>query len=355
MLIYIILPLIAVLLYVFLSRIKGGKKYYLIIMLAILAIVSGLRSYQIGADYLTYVKIFKNINSLINNYPMEQGYLYFNLLVASFSNSYIVLSVIINAFIFSSLYIFIRRNIDEKYYPWIIFIFIANPYLYIQGSFNIIRQAISTGIILFGINKLNEGKYIHFIASVIIASQFHSIGYIYSLLAIVRLIKWDKTKFIAISTISLLFNLFLGKSQILYSLAEFFNYGLYNGYKATAFNFWAFAVFVYVISLIIILNYEKIKTSDREIFFLNTYILSLSMLPIFITNDIMYRVYIGLVTFSLPGIAIILRHTDNKLNKGSRFIIKGMYASYYVLLLVLFLLSAINNPSYIPFKFFWQS
>ena len=356
MTLYILLPLLNVVLYLFLAGRKGGKKLYLIITLASLALISSLRSSQIGADYPIYVKIFENIGNLINKYPMEKGYLYFNLIASLFTHSYVVFSLALNSVIFSILYFFIRKNVEEKYYFWTVFIFITNPYLYIQSTFNVVRQAISTCIVLLGINQLNNRKYIPFLLLTIIAAQFHSIGYIYALLAIVKLIKWNEKKFFIISAFSLIFNLFLSKSGLLYSIANLFGYGNYNGYKATEFNFWLFAIFIFAVTALLIVNYKKIKVSEKEQFFLDTYILSLALLPIFVTNDIMYRVYVGLVLVSLPGIAIVIRHCDQFFKTHTRILIKGAYIVYYGLLYGLFLWLVIkaNNASYIPFKFFWQ-
>jgi len=355
MLIYILLPLLNIILYFFLSKKEKGRKIYLITILTVLMLLSSFRSKQIGADYSVYVNVFENISKHISSYPMEKGYLILNYLVSIFTSNYVVFSLVINSIIFSVFYKFIKDNVDEKYYVWIMSMFILNPYLYIQSTFNIIRQMLSICIILYGIKFLNEKKYIHFVLSIILASQFHSMGYIYLSLLLIKLIKWDEKKFYLISIGSLVMNILGENNVILQFLSSLLGYGKYNGYKDTMFNFPIYILFIFAVVILLIKNYKKIKTNEKEKLFLDTYIISLSLLPIFITNDIMYRVHIGLVFMSLPAIPIILKYLKDK-SKKVNFIVKGGFILYYVLMFSLFIFLAMktNNINYVPFTFFWQ-
>lgn len=355
MLIYILLIVLNIILYMFLSKRQNGKKIYLITILTILMLVSSFRSKQIGADYSAYINVFENITKITATHPMEKGYLILNYIISFFTDNYVVFSLFINGLIFSILYKFIKDNVDEKYYVWVMFIFIANPYLYIQGTFNIIRQMLSICIILCSTKFLNEKKYIPFILSIVLAAQFHSISYIYLGLLLIKLIKWDEKKLFSITIISLLMNLAGKNNIVLQYLSNMFGYGKYLEYEDTMFNFPIYILFIFIVTFLLIKNYKKININEQKKLFLDIYIISLSLLPIFITNDIMYRVYIGLVFMSLPAIPIIIKYFKDK-SKKFNFIVKGGFILYYTLMFVLFIYLAMktNNTNYVPFTFFWQ-
>jgi len=354
MLIYLLLPILNIIFYIILSKFKVKKNIYLISSLTILMIISSFRASQIGADYHVYVNVFENIDKAIISYPMEKGYLLLNYIVALITSNYVIFALIINLFIFSAIYKYIKNNVDEKYYLWIILIFTMNPYLYIQSTFNVIRQTIAFCIILYGIKYLIEKKYIIYILLILMAAQFHSISYIFILLIFIRMMRWNEKKFFILLFCVILLVLFKN-CGIIDFFAKILGYGKYAKYGATMFDFFVYHTFIISVVSILILNYKKIEIKENEKFFLDTYIISLSLLPVFVTNDIMYRVYIGFIFISLPAVPLILKHCDKTMKK-MKYLIKSGYALYYSLLFVMFLYSIMktNNINYIPFRFFWQ-
>ena len=361
MLFYLLLPLLCLVMLIFTSSFKNKEKVFFIIVLLILYFLSSFRSEQIGADYSVYTNIFKNVNTYFNTYPIERGYMILNYIVSIFSKSYVALSLVINSVIFVGFYFFIKNNVEKKYYFWIVLIFILNPYLYIQSTFNVVRQTMAIFIFLFGMLNLNSEKsslkkYILYLLCCILGAQFHSSCYIYMLLILfIKGVRWNRKKFIALLIISLICNFSLSNSTILYYISDFFGYKTYFGYAATRFNFPLFIIFVVGIALILIMNYDKIKVEKKEKVFLDTYIISLILLPTFAINDIMYRLYVGMVFISLPAIPVILRYCKS-LSKRTVTFVGSSYALYYGLMYLLFVMSILNsnNVRYIPFKFFWQ-
>lgn len=355
MIFYIGIVIINLILYAILYKIKNGKKIYLGTILTLLFFISSFRSRGIGADYPVYINVFERIGTYINNYPMEKGYLYLNFFISQFTNNYIIFSLFINLIIFYSLYQYIKDNVDKEDYFWIMFIFIANPYLYIQSTFNVIRQTIAIAIILFGIKHINNKKYLRYIIYVILAAQIHKISYIYLLLIVIKKINLKDKGFIILLITSLFINLFGKKLLLIKYISNILGYTEYLEYKNTLFNFSAYILFISISVLFLLYVYKKIEIKEKDKLFVDTYLVSLSLLPVFITNDIMYRVYIGLVFMSLPGMAIMLKNIKEKFIKENIYI-KSIFVSYYIMLLLLFLQSVIksNNTRYIPFTFFWQ-
>lgn len=355
MIFYIGILAFNIFLYAILYKVKNGKKIYLATIFTILFFISALRSRQIGADYSVYINVFEKIDKYINNYPMEKGYLYLNYFISLFTKNYVIFSILINIIIFTSLYKYIKDNIDKEYFIWIVFVFIANPYLYIQSTFNVLRQTIAIMIILYGIKQLNDKKYFRYIIYVIIAAQIHTISYLFILLIFLKLINWNERKFFILLIISIFIN-FFGKNGILIRyISNLLGYSRYLGYKNTLFDFQLYIFFIFIVVVFLLYIYNKIEIKEKEKMFVDSYILSLSLLPLLITNDIMYRVYVGLVFISLPGLAIILKSIKEKFKKENLYL-KGIFITYYIMLFLFFLQSVIksNNIKYIPFTFFWQ-
>lgn len=354
MLFYLLLPITNILIYLLLNKFKISKKGYLIVSFTILFLISTLRSEYIGADYNVYVEYFDKIQFDFKYIPTEIGFRLFNYIISLFTKNYVIFTLIINTFVFYTIYKYIVKNVDEKYYIWIMVIFIMNPYLYIQSTFNIIRQTIAYVIILCGLKYLIEKNFIKYLLIIILAAQIHTVSYIFILLILLRLIKWNQKK-LAMLLVGVVTIRIFKNCGILDIVANFLGYGIYINYKSTMFDFSLFYMFILSIIIMLIVNYNEFKLKENQMFFINLYIISLILLPLFVTNDIIYRVYIGLVLLSLPAIPLIFETFENKYKRIGNLIKIG-FVSYYSLLFVFFLytLSRANNIYYIPFKFFWQ-
>lgn len=361
---YLAILTASAILYWILKKKNSGKKIFLITVLFSLCIISSLRSKIIGADFQQYIYIFENIQKIITTYPIEKGFLGYNWLISLFTNDYVVFSIITSIICYYILYKHITKNVDEKYYWLIIFIFIANPYLFIQSTFNIIRQTLSTCLIILGINFLKKNKVIPFLLIGLLAAQFHSIGYIYILIVCAaKFINWDKKKLYALFLCSVITYL-LRNTGILSPLVSIFGYEKYLTYSSTLFDFVPFVLFIFIILFTIIKNYvfscnnSSVRNKSSESnnqnkkFFVDMYILSLSILPTLIMNDIMYRIYIGLQIITLPAIPTIIKMFPQK----QKWVIISFYVLYNLLLLVFFIYSIYsnNNIHYLPFKFYWE-
>ena len=233
-----------------------------------------------------------------------------------------------------------------------------NPYMFIQSSFNILRQGCATGILLFSIPFLQEKKWIQFIIIVILAAQFHNISYVFLLLIGVRMIPWDKRLFTIVLAISCISNVLLrGSNYLLQVLAQIFGYERYLGYRSSMLDMGPYVVFIVGVVIILLLYYEELYENEKDKFLIDLYILSLSLLPIFIKNAQLYRVYVVLAFMSLPAVSYVLRASRTVMGKKMCMMVNLGYYSYYLVFMGAFLAKMVltDNEQYTPFVFFWNT
>ena len=318
-------------------------------------LISSFRAYYIGADYIRYVPIFQRIQIVGLEHPYEKGYVLLNLLAGKISENYWSLGLCVNLLIFSSLYVYIKKNISEKYYYFILLVFYLNPYMYIQTSFNVLRQGCATAFILIAVQALNEKKWAKYFILVLVSAQFHSLGYIFLLLSLTKIIKWRKSYFYIILGVSTFINVVLSNLEFMRKIFSYFDFDGYTTYGTTMFDFKIFTLFIVVVVCLLIHNYNDLtKRDEKKQYFINVYLLSLCLLPIFVKNDMTYRIYIIFSFISLPAISYILDTFYRIGNKILYNTFKWGYMMYYFALWSAFLISQRENFAYIPFVFYWQ-
>lgn len=362
MTVYVCLLALDVVLYLSLRRIKNGYNIYLFVMMIILFAVSSLRSDLMGTDYYTYIRYFlrctgiPDMKAILFPNWFERGYVILNFFIRQFTNRYIYLAIAVNIVIFGLLYKYIKENVSPQLYALVLYVFIANPYLYVQGTFNVMRQSYATAIILYGIKFLYDRKWVKYCMIILLAAQFHSSAYMFLGLIIVRCIIWTKEKLLVVACISLAMNLFFRNEALLRRIAGIFGYSHYISWGDSQFNFLLFVLFVFGIVMFFLNAYPRLYRSEREKFFLDIYLLALSLLPVFVMNDVAYRVYIIFVFISLPAIPVIWDSYTHMGNKVNCYIVKGGYIAYYMALFSAFFytVAARKNINYVPFQFFWE-
>lgn len=357
MLIYIMLLLFVIISHFFFKKFKGGVQLYYRLVLLILFCISTFRAEQMGADYSTYINIFKGIQIKGLEYPYEKGYVLLNMLAGLLSDHYVVLALSVNLLFFICFHIYYSKYVDKYQMYIIFFVFVANPYLYIQGTFNILRQSCATAIIMLGITFLIERKYVRYAIVVVLAAQFHSIAYVFLLLIVFRMISWSREKFMIIVSVTCGMSLLLANDSFLNRIAKFFGFGSYIGYGNTEFDFPIYVLFIYVVTMFFLSSYHGLFNDEKEKFFLDLYIFSLCLLPLLVKNDIAYRIYIMFMYLALPALPVIWKSFYNSEKKANYYVCIGGYSIYYMALFILFFyqMDLHRNIHYIPFEFFWQS
>lgn len=363
MLVYILNILLIVVLYKIIYNSNISKKWFLILSLAYLFAISSFRHVTMGADYVHYVSAFRTI-SRTGTYYMEKGYVLFNYLVSKITSNYIGLAIAVNMMIFVPLYFFIQRFVNERDWGICVFIFCANPYMFIQSTFNALRQSCATGLILLGMIELFNTKHkkiiraLAYFALVLVAAQFHRISYIMLIVPLVFIIKWNQVYWFVALIISVILN-WVGATSIGEFVATRLEFRLgYLNYDSSILNRPIYIIFIVSVIGYFIYHYSDFAKLEKEKkHIVDFFIFSLCFLLVSLPNDMFYRVYIIIAFCALPGIPMVcesVTHKHVKIRiKNENQLIKRLFVLYYLAFYIGYigLLASNHNSQYIPFRF----
>lgn len=346
--------------YLVISFFKISQKSFLKIAMLYLYLISSLRDKSIGADYWTYVSVFDLVRGGGTCY-MEKGYLALNRLVGLFTSNYVGLALTVNLILFVSLYFFITRNVSEKYWLFCIFVYAANPYMYIQGSFNILRQTCAIGILLVGVNflfkEIKMQNLLIYILCVLVAGQFHKSAFSMILVPIIMWIPWKRIHWVLALICALVFKM-IGLSRLLAFMINLFGFSLsYNTYEASMLDRPIYLILIVGLVAYILYRYPDLTENQMSKKKIDLYIFSLCFLVIAVSNDMIYRVYIILAYIALPALPVVLEKRKERSSGvyvvGEAQIAQALYVVYYFSFFVGYLayLKISGNTMYIPFRF----
>lgn len=169
---------------------KLSKVYPIIIALTLLA---GFRNYSVGIDTLQYVHKFNEISfgRLEYAYGLEYTFRYIckSLLYINDSPTFLffIFSLLTNILIIIRLWDF--RSVSN--FTMMVMCYYCTFYFY---TFNIVRQMCAVAIIFFATRYLEKGKYINYLAGVVIAYCFHNSSIIGLILFFTEFFRWSDLK-----------------------------------------------------------------------------------------------------------------------------------------------------------------
>lgn len=136
----------------------------------ILILVSGLR-YNVGTDYTNYIIMYNRIGNGIFQQGLEPGYSLLNLLINKLGLGsqwvFIISSSIIGIAVF---------KLVEKKSPnpgLSMFMYFSINILYISLNFNLVRQGIAVGFLIFSLKYIEDKKIWKYIFLILVGSMFH--------------------------------------------------------------------------------------------------------------------------------------------------------------------------------------
>lgn len=351
MLMYCILPIVPILLYVIFYNKKNSKKNYTVmlgIFFLFLLLVSTFRNYTMGADYHWYVGAFLNDGSW-----NEEGFtLVSKTAHIIFKSNYWGLALIVDVCYLLPMYYFTKKFCKNEYILLVMLIFVLNPYLYIQSTFNVIRQSMACGFLIIAYYMLKKKKYWIFIVFSFIAASMHDVvKYFIVILLIVSIVKWKSKIFFYLATICLVANLLLTNLSVLFNFISTDRFDSYVDWGNSLFDFAGFGIVVFALLLLLSLEYSKLYGNEEEKNWVDLYLFSLCFLLIAVKNDIVYRLYMMLTYISLPAVGIIFKNLKENGSKYIKLLVVA-YSAYYIVLYILFLNSVKNNTNYVPFEFY---
>ena len=323
---------------------KWNKPYFwLFLSFGLLFVMSSFRDMNMGTDYVEYVPIYDLIVGG-KNYDMEPGYVFLNSLMSLFTSHYCGLAMGVNLILMPSLAFFITQHVPSKYWQLCVMIFAANPYMFIQSTFNILRQACGIGFLLLASHFFIKKKWHWDFLFVIVAALFHKASIIGLIIPLFWAIRWKKKYWYPIVASCFAVSFLLGDTLISF----FFNvidFGGYAGYEASALNHPIYILGITAVALFLIDNRDRWAHTEIEQKFYDFYLFSLCFLLFAVKNDMIYRFYLIFAFISLPAVAIIWRSAGKLVRLGY----VGYYTAFYMGYLLLIYLA--KDPFYIPFRF----
>lgn len=118
--------------------------------------------------------------------------------------------------ILSPIFYYLFKEIKPRYRWMILWLYLFNPYLYIQSNFNILRQGIAMSLSLILLFNYFNKKYFYVLIFFVLALSFHfSIIIAFIILMMSSIINWNRVKlfnfitFMFILKISGIFHIFI--------------------------------------------------------------------------------------------------------------------------------------------------
>lgn len=350
--IYFALLFIPIYTYLCCKLIKN-KKFMMFLPYVFLILFAGLRNGIIGADYKNYIAFFRGYMRY-GEMPYGWGWRLVNALVGFFTSDYHYLGIVTALVVISLFFYVMEKNVSTNYWWLCLLVYIFNPYLYIQGNFNIMRQGIAMAVILYVFTRyLNKKSLFWFIVGTAIASCFHTSALF--MLMIIFFMKYPLTKkfHYIMAVITFVLSIIITDSRIIGLIARYTAYGKYiNSQDVTLFNFTAYKLFIFLTTLLLCYLYDNLFDNKDEKMCTDIYIFSLCILNLLLINDIAYRIYLYFAIMHTVFLPIILgniskKRNDRYLNLAIHVTVVAYYIMYFVVFI--YIMAASHNTSYIPY------
>lgn len=344
--------------------IKNTRKIgilFVIVTIALLFILSGLRSMNVGYDNLGHLSVFENIANGQMSFKdfKEPGYGLLSLII-SFFGEYDLFIIIY------SLLLLILLLVSTKYFsinPFIT-IYIYYALYFLGNNMAKLRQGIAVLILLIGLQFLNKGNKKGFVILVIIASTFHASSLFFILLLMLYKINLSKKTMFSLLILSVLigqlgivdyfYNVIvnsqflasidlLGLNRVLYYTDTLYNIRTEGGYLGYLYNI--------ISAVIIVWFYDKLTIlGSKAAILAKTYywgvIISILLFNLPLLNQRIAMPFLLTQIFLLPFLFKCIE------NKYLRF----LFSSFYLLVILIkgYISFHSNYTYFVPFEFFWE-
>lgn len=173
------------------------EKSFLIIVLAVLIVITGLRDFSIGNDTTQYVYFFNEFKdgNFDPTYRIEIGYQLFCYIIGRFTSNPHIFFLIYATICYTLFGIYIYKN--SKNVPLSLCLLFC---LFFSVYTNILRQGLVILFLLFGLSFLRKNKFIKAAILFILAGFIHATGFFFLILLLYKVFPRNM-KFYAISFI----------------------------------------------------------------------------------------------------------------------------------------------------------
>ena len=323
------------------------KKLCIFLFFLVVFLISAFRASFIGKDYETYVSVHRS-----KLYLYGWGYNMLSCLANFLGESYIWLVI------FGNLWMTYSKKIDKKYLLFSLGLWVLNPYCFIQSSMNILRQGCAMSCVLFATCFLNKGwkKNLYYLLFILLGGAFHKSAYAFILLLPFGMLNWKRSFHLILLLVCVIINLLFNGRQLIQPFAKLLGYSGYLNYAPSSFDVPVFTLFVVFVVVYLLYRYPILYQNKEEKWYVDIYLVSLSLLLVLVKNDIAYRMYIYFSFISPISISYIIKNTSRYLRGNiEKRLVKIGYIGYYTALYWMFLLMQMlnHNIHYFPFRF-WK-
>lgn len=146
-----------------------------IIVIILLVVLAGFRSYNVGPDTVRYIDDYRQILwGFSSPFNFEKGFYFIEKIGAIFDLRVYVFFLIVALLTMLFLSIAFRKYTTLPLLAMLLYF----ARFYLNRDLNQIRSGIASAIVLFSINFIYQRKPVKFILTVLIASQFHTGAYV---------------------------------------------------------------------------------------------------------------------------------------------------------------------------------
>lgn len=321
--------------------------------LAPLILTYGCRSLEVGVDsetYSQYFTYFRNLNVLqIWNTYVEPGYLLLIKFADYIGNSVITLQLLCGVIFFITCLVAIKKQLNRKDWSFAFFILLMTSYAIVC---NATRQMIAASIILYGIQYIDEKKFLRYFLCVIIAMTFHKTAILALLFYLFAfdISKKVRNKILMFSVTMSVFVIFLWK--IVYIVLKKIDF--YAGYLDRIVNvdYKQLICLLYIFPEILLIYYlcKQSGCNDKQRIYGGIFYLQLPFQVLQIYSENIARISWYFAIIRVIIVPMLIRDIEDKRKRFLWYsVMIFWYLFYYIIMFVI-----LNGHRTYPYKFYFQ-
>ena len=336
------------------DRLRQHKRY-IIFMMILLTLQSGLRHLAVGADTFAYYKTFLDVQNSSWNILWQNCLDFYYYGEGKDPGYYLTLKAIqlvlptyqlyligLAAFVFYGLGK-ILCTFTKSNYEVLLAMALYQCLYYSFFSITGHRQTMATGFLFLALPYVMERKLVQFLLLVLIAATQHKSALLFVPFYYLPLMRGSKTMLIGALTLFVPMWIWGGKVAEYFmmstSMDQYANYLVhYDGAGA-----YGFAAFILILGILLLLSHQKIVSEENNTaMILNAVAVAIMLTPLTMINPSNMRIVQYYSVFGLIALSWAIKNMNIASNVNNRYIIVAILLTVYT----------ITRKT--PYAFFWQ-
>lgn len=290
---------------------NSQRKVFIFFAFFILIMMAGLRSEEVGTDTSHYAGLFRDVSKTyswrdLSEIRYEFGFMILIKVISIFSSETSVMIFVTSAIVVCLYGRYIIKSSSDIYISFMLFVLFG----FYMNSFNVMRQHIAIGICLNGLlflKKTDLGKaksILLFVASVFIASQFHTSAWVFLVVLLSPLS--EKFPIVIVLEALAVLVLFIFKDEIALLVSTWFGYEGYLVSHTQRASYLDFVVYFVLFALMLL--FLSVMQKRSEVFKslkMEFHILCMAIVIMIITLS-EYGLIVRMADYFKPVIIVIL-------------------------------------------------